>query len=254
MLQHLLLDPTYGYLYPHRHAIAALGLPNEYQLSKHRSSLSKGLHWHKIPGADRIERIFYTLPGLELLCQIIATPQALAFWHSLSQHTQPGGALVQIQPAHLYFEPELTTATVDPELVVDTAPENPAYALAQYLSPEIQRVVDSALAASVPTSTQSGTQSMTPQDTAALIFKAQEVLGDQIAKAQASQPRVENKITVNIWQQWDGWLAGQDSVAISIVYGLLILLIGFGSYFLIGVSLQRNSAPAYQPQSQTVWK
>lgn len=251
MLQHLILDPTYGYLYPHRHAIAALGLPNEYQLSKHRSSLTKGLHWHKIPGADRIERIFYTLPGLELLCQIIATPQAQAFWQSLSHHTQPGGALVQVSPASLYSEPEPISAEAEPVPLVEVASDTPAYALAQYLSPEIQRVVNSALTSASVHSTPP--TPMSPQDTAALIFKAQEVLGDQIAKAQASQPRTETKTTITIWQQWDGWLAGQDSVAISIVYGLLILLIGFGSYFLIGVSLQRNSAPTYQ-QSQTVWK
>ncbi|MDX2245073.1 MAG: hypothetical protein NW224_30720 [Leptolyngbyaceae cyanobacterium bins.302] len=247
MLQHLLLDPTYGYLYPHRHAVAAFGLPNDYQLSKHRPRLTEGQHWHKIRGVDHIDRVFYSLPGLELLTQLIATPQAQAFWQSLSQHTQPGGALVQIQPASLYTEPEPLAATTEPAPSVDTTPDNPAYALAQYLSPEIQQVVNNALAATTPAA-----QPLTPQDTAALIFKAQEVVGDQIAKAQASQPR--NTTTITIWQQWDNWLTTQDSIAIAILYALLICLTGFGSYLLIAASLQQNSAPAYQPQAETVWK
>lgn len=245
MLQHLLLDPTYGYLYPHRHAVAAFGLPNEYQLAKHRPRLTEGQHWHKIRGVDHVDRVFYSLPGLELLTQLIATPQAQAFWQLLSQQTQPGGALVQISPASLYTEPELITATAEPASFVDMTSDTPAHALAQYLSPDIQRVIDNALAATSP-----AVQPLTPQDTAALIFKAQEVLGDQIAKAQASQPRT----TVTIWQQWDGWLSTQDSLALSIIYGLLILLTGFGSYFLIAASLQRSPSPAYQPQSETVWK
>lgn len=245
MLQHLLLDPTYGYLYPHRRTVASFGLPNEYQLTKHRPRLVEGQHWHKIRGVDHVDRVFYSLPGLEMLTQLIATPQAQAFWQVLSQHTQPGGALVQISPASLYTEPELSTTTVEPAPFVDVTPDTPAHALAQYLSPDIQRVVDNALAAASPTP-----QPLTPQDTAALIFKAQEVVGEQIAKAQASQPRT----TITIWQQWDGWLSTQDSVAVAIVYGLLILLTGFGSYFLIAASLPRNPSPAYQPQSQSVWK
>lgn len=244
-LQYLLFDPHYGYLYPHRHAIAALGLPNEYQLSKHRPRLVEGQHWHKIRGTDHVDRLFYTLPGLRLLTELVATPHAQAFWQSLTQVAQSGGALVKVQPAALYTELEPSPAIAEAAPFVDAIPASPPnlppYALTQHLPPQFQQTVSSPLVNSgQPPST------LTPQETAALIFKAQEVMGEQIAKSQAAAP----KVNITIWQQWDNWIDSQDSAALAILYSLIILFIGFGAYLLFLPVAQRGSLPPSQPQPQ----
>ena len=266
-LQHLVTDPTFGYLFPHRLAIAAFGVANEYQLRKHLPQLTDGVHYTKIRGNDNIQRLFYSLSGLLALADLINSPQAQDFWKSLVEYTKSGGALVHLQPAALYTDSETALepiaqsaelAIAEPPLVesapfIQVTPDNPAYALAQYLSPEIQRIINNALT-TAPTSPiatpTANTHNLTPQDTATLIFKAQEVLGDQIAKAQASQP----KTTITVWQQCDGWLSNQDGIAISILYATVVLILGFSSYLLTGMAIGRDSYPTPQPQVQTLWK
>ena len=87
-LQQLIPHPQMGYLFPHRAAVAAFQVPNEYQLNKHRPKLVENQHWFKIRGTDHIDRVFYSLAGLLLLSDLVATPQAQAFKQALIQHFQ----------------------------------------------------------------------------------------------------------------------------------------------------------------------
>jgi hypothetical protein len=259
-LQHLFIDPRHGYLYPHAKAIAALGVANEYQINKHRPKLAEGQHWHKIRGADHVDRVFYSLSGLELLAQFVATPEAQAFWESVNSHTQPGGALVQVQPATLYREIEAEVSDI--EVIEPTATE-------EFQKPELSQLLALALARKAPVqypthpSAQSGaggypSTTLTPQETAALIFKAQEVLGEQLAKN--SRPSVGDRPQerdqslrheITIWQKWDSYIAAQDGVALGIVYALLCVMVGFSAYYAVE-ALRQPSSPAIQQPVQSV--
>ncbi|MBD2094251.1 hypothetical protein H6F90_03700 [Trichocoleus sp. FACHB-591] len=78
-LQHLIADPTFGYLFPHRLTLAAFGVPNDYHLRKHYPRLVEGQHYLKIRGSDHVERLFYILVGLLMLADLVNTPQWQAF-------------------------------------------------------------------------------------------------------------------------------------------------------------------------------
>lgn len=265
-LQQLIPDPNVGYLFPHRAAVGAFGVPNEYQLNKHRSKLAENQHWFKIRGNDHIDRVFYSLAGLLLLADLIGTPQAQAFKQALIQHCQ-GGAIVKSSPATLY-QPIAAPSALYAEPVPQTAfqpdfspaqnltPADPAYALARYLQPEISRVVEQAISAqssSPPGVASSG--SLSPQDTAALIFEAQRVASEQIFQAQRlaaeNQPSEEIHITVNVWDRWNSWLDQQDVFAFSLVAAGMVALMGLGSWLLVASAVRTapSSTPSYSTQS-----
>lgn len=255
-LQLLIPDPNMGYLFPHRAAVGAFGVPNEYQLNKHRPKLIEHQHWFKIRGNDHIDRVFYSLAGLLLLADLIATPQAQAFKQALIQHCQ-GGAIVRAQTAPLY-QPPITPATLYAEPLSttpdqpDITPSDPAYVLARYLQPEISRVVEQSIAnhaAASPTI-------QTPQETAALIFEAQRVASEQIFKAQkivTDQQPSEIHVTLNVWERWDSWLATQDVWAFSLVAAGLIALTGLGSWFLVASAVRNSPAAAPNYSTQSTW-
>ena len=225
-------------------------MPNEYQLNKHRPKLIENQHWFKIRGSDHIDRVFYSLAGLLLLANLIATPQAQAFKQALIQHCQ-GGAMVKASTAPLY-QPPTTPATLYAEPVPTMpdqpalTPSNPAYVLARYLQPEISRVVEQSIAnhAAASPATQ------TPQETAALVFEAQRVASEQIFKAQqivTDQQPSKIHVTLNIWERWDSWLAQQDAFAFSLVTAGVITLMGLGSWLLVA-SADRNPPTPAPPQ------
>lgn len=256
-LQQLIPDPNVGYLFPHRAAVGAFGVPNEYQLNKHRSKLIENQHWFKIRGSDHIDRVFYALAGLLLLADLIATPQAQAFKQALIQHCQ-GGAMVKAQTTPLYQPPTAPTALYAEPVPTtpaqpDITPSDPAYVLARYLQPEISRVVEQSLsnhAAASPVA-------QTPQETAALIFEAQRVASEQIFKAQkivTDQQPAEIHVTLNVWERWDSWLAQQDAVAFSLVAAGLITLMGLGSWLLVASAVRNSPAPAPNPSTQSNWR
>lgn len=285
-LQHLISDPNFGYLFPHRLALAAFGVPNDYHLRKHYPRLVEGQHYIKIRGSDHVERLLYTLVGLLALSDLINTPQAQAFKQALIAHTQPGGAMVQAQPASLYQSPpqtasslysEPTSAAMPSELaptdypVTSSSPfsgnsnqADPAYLVAQYLQPQIERAIERSLAARVPTSSGATTpgSSQMPQDTAALIFEAQRVASEQaqqtaqtLLNAQrliAEQQPSEIHVSVNLWKRWDDWLSHQDTWAISLIAAVLVALAGMGAYLLVGAAVRPSSAPNYSTQSLEV--
>lgn len=260
-LQQLIPDPNVGYLFPHRAAVGAFGVPNEYQLNKHRSKLAENQHWFKIRGSDHIDRVFYSLAGLLLLADLIGTPQAQAFKQALIQHCQ-GGAIVKSSPATLY-QPIATPSALYAEPVPQTAfqpdfsptqsltPADPAYTLARYLQPEISRVVEQAIASH--SSSVSPSSAMSPQDTAALIFQAQRVASEQIFEAQRlaaeQQKTPEIIVTVNFWERWNSWLDQQDIFAFSLVAAGMIALVGLGSWLVVASAVRNAPAPSYSTQS-----
>lgn len=264
-LQQLIPDPNVGYLFPHRAAVGAFGVPNEYQLNKHRPKLIENQHWFKIRGSDHIDRVFYSLAGLLLLADLIGTPQAQSFKQALIQHCQ-GGSIVKSSPATLY-QPLETPSALYAEPVPQAAfqpdffpaqsmtPADPAYALAHYLQPEISRVVEQAIAShSSPTTGVVSSGSLTPQELAAIIFKAQEVSSGYIFEAQRlsaenQQPPPEIHVTVNFWDRWNSWLDQQDIFAFSLVAAGMIALVGLGSWLLVASAVRNSPTPGYSTQS-----
>jgi hypothetical protein len=282
-LQHLIADPNFGYLFPHRLALAAFGVPNDYHLRKHYPRLVDGQHYIKIRGSDHVERLFYTLVGLLALSDLVNTPQAQAFKQALIAHTQPGGAMVQAQPASLYQSPsqaasslygEPTPTATPSELapigypVTSSSPfggnstqADPAYLVAQYLQPQIERAIERSLAARVPASsgTAAPVPSQMPQDPAALIFEAQRVASEQaqqtaqtLLNAQrliAEQQPSEIYVSVNLWKRWDNWLSQQDTWAMSLIAAAVVALAGISAYFFVGAAVRQAPAPNYSTQS-----
>ncbi|HIK15210.1 MAG TPA: hypothetical protein IGS53_07995 [Leptolyngbyaceae cyanobacterium M33_DOE_097] len=276
-LQHLIADPTFGYLFPHRLAIAAFGAANEYQLNKHRPRLVEGQHYVKIRGADHVERLFYTLVGLLILADLVGTPQSQQFKQALVQHTQPGGAIVQAQPmhlsqtpaaasTHLYAEPA-ATAYYEPDpnatgYPIAPQPNDPAYLVAQYLQPQIERAIERSVAAKIPSPmTPDTSHPQIPQDTAALIFEAQRLAGEQaretattLMKAQKLMAeRQPTEIHVNFWEKADNWLATQDAWAMSLIAASVVALTGISAYFFVSVAV-RQAPPAPNHSTQSNWR
>jgi len=98
LLQYLIQDSTYGYLYPHRLTMVAFGLRHDSQLRKYYPQLTLNADYLKLRGEDHVDRIFYTLSGLQKLVSFLQTPQATQFWAELTQHIQaqqPGAMVTQ---------------------------------------------------------------------------------------------------------------------------------------------------------------
>lgn len=274
-LQHLISDPNFGFLFPHRLALAAFGVPNDYHLRKHYPRLVDGQHYIKIRGSDHVERLFYTLVGLLALSDLVNTPQAQAFKQALIAHTQPGGAIVQSQPASLYQPPTQAAAPlyaeqaptgVQSELSPTGYPTaaqatDPAYLVAQYLQPQLERVIERSITAKVPSTPASTSSShyQTPQDTAALIFEAQRVASEQaqqtaqtLLKAQrlvAEQQPSEIHVSVNLWKRWDNWLSQQDAWAMSLIAAFIVALASVSAYFFVAAAVRQAPLPNYPTQS-----
>lgn len=197
-LQYLVSDPNFGYLFPHRLAIAAFGVANEYQINKHRPRMVEGQHYVKIRGNDNVERLFYALSGLIILADLIATPQTQQFKADLIQHTQPpAGAIVSAQPqsmamaqpayaesaGNLYAEampmnPSQAAHNSSPGYALATLPpDHPIVLLSAHLQPQLELAIERSVAARIPTLPSIPQQS--PQDTASLIFEAQRIAGEQ---------------------------------------------------------------------------
>ena len=218
-LQHLVSDPTFGYLFPHRLAIAAFGVANEYQLRKHFPKLQDGQHFVKIRGNDNVERLFYSLDGLLAIADLIGNPQAQSCKADLIQHTQPGGVLVPTQmrsqpggaispaqvqllsgnpTASLYVEsPEPSFSAAQPvfnaqpvsDYALANLPANhPISMLTQALVPQLERAIERSVAARMPSPPlphfQATQPQQTPQDTAAMIFEAQHLANSHTLEAQ----------------------------------------------------------------------
>gem|GEM_PF-1180480 len=252
-LPHLITDPTFGYLFPHRLAIAAFGVANDYQLNKHRPRLVEGQHFLKLRGADHVERLFYTLMGLLTLADLVGTPQAQTFKQSLIQHTQAGGALVQAPPATLYQPTPanyaLVSAPTAPPFDDSAAngypltadPPHPALVMAQALAPQMERAIERAVAARLPAQPVQLTHP-TPS-TADLLFQQQqldlqkqETWTDNILKAQRLVQDNPAKAS---------WLHTQDVWAFALVASSVLALVSIGTYFLVSASL-KQATPAYQ--------
>jgi hypothetical protein len=280
-LQHLIPDPTFGYLFAHRLAIAAFGVPNEYQLNKHRPRLVEGQHYIKIRGNDHVERLFYTLTGLLALSDLVGTPHAQQFKQALVQHTQSGGAIVPAQPSTLYqptvntpaypyAEPVVTqscqdfsptpgypiTPWHDPNPVVpnhataSASPADPAYLVAQYLQSPIEQAIDRAVAARVPMAPVSPLQYQTPQDTASIIFEAQRLAGEQARRTAETVLTAQSLITDQEPNRWNTWLSTQDTWAMSLIAAAIIALAGIGSYFFVALAV-RPTPPTQNYSIQT---
>jgi len=282
-LQHLISDPNFGYLFPHRLTLAAFGVPNDYHLRKHYPRLVDGQHYIKIRGSDHVERLFYTLIGLLALADLVNTPQAQAFKQALIAHTQPGGAMVQSQPSPLYQSPYQTASPLYAELPPTAVPSDlaptgypvtssspfssnstqtdPSDLVAQYLQPQIERAIERSIAARVPTSSglTAPISSQTPQDTAALIFEAQRVASEQaqqtaqtLLNAQrlmAEQQPSEIHVSINLWKRWDDWLSQQDTWAMSLIAAAVVALAGISAYFFVGAAVRPSPTPNYSTQS-----
>lgn len=264
-LQHLVPDRNAGYLFPHSLAMGAFGVEKEYHLLKHRPRLVENQDWFKLKGVDHIFRVYYSLAGLLKLADMVNTPQAQAFKQALIQHCQ-AGAIVKSQPAPLYSSPatptELyaepaiaTTFETNPSPAQPLTPADPAYALAHYLQPEISRVVKQAIASHSPApSGVVSSGSLSPQELAAIIFKAQQVSSDHIFEAQRlsaenQQPPSEIHVTVNLWDRWNFWLDQQDAFAFSLVAAGMIALMGLGSWLLVASTVRNAPSSGYSTQS-----
>lgn len=271
-LQHLVADPTFGYLFPHRLAIAAFGVPNEYQLRKHLPSLTDGLHYVKIRGNDHVERLFYSLSGLLALSDLINTPQAQAFKADLIQHTQPAGTIVaapsqsiQHVPANphdrLYAEP-VNHSPVDctariPARTPQAFPsDHPLALLTQAITPQLEQAIERSVAARIPSTPIPTPSPQTPQDTAALIFEAQRVANEHakdqaqtLLEAQrlvANQARPNVQIEIKPTERLNSWLESQDAWALTLIVAGIFAIVSLSAFLLVGSA----ASSRYQRQPQ----
>ena len=274
-LQHLITDPTFGYLFPHRLAVAAFGVPNEYHLRKHYPRLIEGQHYLKIRGADHVERLFYTLVGLLNLADLVNTPQAQTFKQVLVQHTQPGGSLVPSPTQLPIMEAETSSqslfnpphpSSLAPLAAAPLAVNDPAYLVAQYLTPQLEQAIDRTLTTRFSNPISPTYQS--PQDTAALIFEAQRVASEQAQQTAQTLLQAQRLITEQPQQSenpihlhLNTWFAEQDPWAMTLITVALIALSGIGTYFLALAVLKPVPAPTPtypqsipQPIPQTTWR
>lgn len=269
-LQHLVPDRNAGYLFPHSLAMGAFGVEKEYHLLKHRPRLVENQDWFKLKGVDHIFRVYYSLAGLLKLADLINTPQAQAFKQALIQHCQ-GGSIVKSQPAPLYSSPA-TPTELYAEPAIATAfetnlssaqpltPADPAYALAHYLQPEISRVVEQAISSHTPTPAGVfAPGSLSPQELAAIIFKAQQVSSEHIfegqrlsAENQQSPPEIY--VTVNYWDRWNSWLDQQDAFAFSLVAAGMITLMGLSSWLLVAIAVRTAPTSTPSHSTQSTWR
>lgn len=274
-LAHLIPDPTYGYLFSHRLALSAFGLPNVYQLNKHRPNLTEGQHWIKILGNDHIERLYYTHSGLLRLCDLIHTPQAQQFKQALSQHPLPGGAIVPapttaiVHPFNFSADPDAEPVDrpdprevdrfLPPDFGADRgstlAPSlpHPAAQVAQQLSPYLEAAIDRSLSARMPTP---------PQNTADLLFQQQQLdlqkqqawtesllkAQQQVANLRPHQTTVSTTTLTHPVKRISTWLDQQDIWAFTLAAACLICMIGVGSYLLVA-STVKSQAPTYPTQT-----
>lgn len=259
-LQCLIPDRTVGYLFPHSLAMSAFGVPNEYQINKHRPQLVEGQDWFRLKGEDHIIRVYYSLAGLLKLADLINSPQAQAFKQSLIHHCQ-GGAIVKSQPAPLSLVPTAPTALyAEPCIPKGAAPNgtafqppptaDPAYRLAQYLQPDLTQAVEQAMSSHSPASSDVDSPSfLTAKTTAALIFEAQQVCSQQILTAQqlmAKNQPPEIHVTVHFWERWNTWLDQQDPFAFALVAAGMLALAGVGGWLLV-TSAVHAPPPAPSP-------
>lgn len=257
-LQYLLPDTTHGYLYPHRAALTALGLPNEYQLNKYRTQLPEGCAI-KLRGSDYVERLYYTLEGILRLCDLVNSPQSQHFKAALIAHCRSESAIVPAAPqtiaphrqppTALYREPAAAPAVI-PEIIaaapgylVPPANSNdPAYRLAQHLQPGIERAVHNAIAAATAATAATSpaapaTQpSTSPQDIAEVIFRAQQIAVDHTLQGQRQITQHQAQTEAGLWQKCEHWLNAQEATYISLCAAFIIMLAGLASYALVTVA------------------
>ena len=285
-LQHLVSDPTFGYLFPHRLAIAAFGVANEYQLRKHFPKLQDGQHFVKIRGNDNVERLFYSLDGLLAIADLIGSLQAQSFKTDLIGHTQPGGALVPAQmrsqpggaispaqvqllsgnpTASLYTEapePSFSTSTEPGDYALANLPANhPITMLTQALTPQLERAIERSVAARMPSPQlpQFQQPQQTPQDTAAMIFEAQHLANSHNLEAQRlvanQRPNIYHVEETTVIQmspirRAESWLESQDTWAVTLLSAGLFVIISFSAYALTSV-VNSGQTTRYQPQMET---
>ncbi len=292
-LQHLASDPTFGYLFPHRLAIAAFGVANEYQLRKHFPKLTDGHHFVKIRGNDNVERLFYSLDGLLAISDLIGSPQAQSFKSDLIQQTQSGGALVPAQaqvrsqpggaiaPAQVQLLSGNPTAslyaeTVDSSFSTGTEPghyslehlpaNHPISLLTQALTPQLERAIERSVAARMPSPQLPRFQEFqqpqqTPQDTAAMIFEAQNLANSHTLEAQRlvanQRPNVYHQhveettvIQLSPIRRANTWLESQDPWALALMSAGLFAILSFSAYVLTSAVATGNHT-RYQTQMET---
>lgn len=98
---------------------------------------------------------------------------------------------------------------------------------------------------------------LTPQDTAAIIFEAQRVAGAQMLEAQRvvfeqQQQCPPIQVNITLWERWNSWMDQQNAWNSSLVLALSVILAGFGSYWLVAAATRGGRAP--EPPSQTIWR
>ncbi|WP_193886157.1 hypothetical protein [Oculatella sp. LEGE 06141] len=240
---------------PHRIAINALGATNDYQVRKHYPKLTIPEHYFKLRGRDHVDRIFYTLKGLVLLCDLIGTEQARQF-KSILEHRQ--SAIVQGQEPTLYFAEASEGQAVYAEIVEDyITPSHPKYELVRRFQPDMEPVDQATAQRESSSHVSENTAAMIfeaqriaqagvikPQDTAEMIFKAQQLVSEQIFKGQSQQQNA-----IHAWKRFDSWLNQQEIWAFALFCSMCIALLGIGSYLCLSL-LSRNSNPSSHNSSQ----
>jgi len=125
LLQYLIQDPTYGYLYSHRLTMVAFGLRHDSQLRKYYPQLTLNADYLKLRGEDHVDRIFYTLSGLQKLVSFLQTPQATQFWTELTQYiqAQQPGAMVAQAPSPLMPQTSTVSGLSAPDYDLPPLPQ-----------------------------------------------------------------------------------------------------------------------------------
>ena len=253
---------THGWLYPHHLAIQSLGAGSDYHLRKNFQRLLLGRHYLKIKGPDNIQRIFYTIAGLKMLCEMVRTQQTFHFSQHLqtleqnpefpqlpsygsSTHTQQSAPLTVYQGEF-----------VDPSGsgFADSFPGNfsghSPYPLASPASP-----TDLGMMPPEMPQTQQPPPEISPQISereaiAQTIFEAQGLVRDSILQAQSQQFVHSSYQRQTLWDQADEFFKQQDTFAISMILSGVFCVLLMGTYGI--VSYLRSPAPEYRPAQSSL--
>ena len=235
-----MFNESHGWLYPHSLAIQTLGAGSDYHLRKNFQRLLPGTHYLKIKGPDHINRVFYTLPGLLLLCEMLRTPQSFAIAQQI-QKLEQSASFPQL-PAYGH-SPASPLTVYQGEFAdsVEDTPHSPyppvsgGYPLTSAPSPSDLGMMPPVM----PSEPERPVTAPQPSSEAQTIFEAQKLVKD--AMLQGQQQQFIHSNIESLWDDADHFLKRQDTLAVSLLLSGVFCVLCFGTYAI--ASSLRSPAP-----------
>ena len=249
---------THGWLYPHHLAIQSLGAGSDYHLRKNFNRLLPGTHYLKIKGPDNIQRIFYTIAGLKMLCEMVRTQQTFHFAQQLQTIEQNpefpqlpayGDTTRQSSPLTVH-QGEFVNSEFPSHFAENSFSAPAGYQLASPASPTDLGMMPPEMPQTQQPPTEISPQISEREAIAQTIFEAQGLVRDSMLQAQSQQFVHSSYQRQTLWDQADEFLKQQDTFAISMILSGVFCVLLMGTYGI--VSYLRSPAPEYRPAQSSL--